>query len=1532
MSVRAFVAGAILQTLTQAAHAAAPPIHLPTPCVGGACGTNTKNTPFVTSGQASAVFSGQSLTVNQASNQAILNWQNFKIDPGYSVTFNQPSNTAAALNRIWSADPSVISGQLKANGQVYLLNQNGIVFANGAQVNVGGLTASTLDVSDTVFLKGLLSGNTANLTTGGILPPVFTSGSTPPGAVTVQAGAELQTSDGGRIMLLGSTVTNAGKISTPDGQTILGAGTQVYLASTTDPSLRGLLIAVDSQEVAANSTVTNTGKIQADRGNITLAGLVVNQAGTVSATTSVNANGSIYLVAGDADQNVFSFYSTSKTGFNQGQLLPTVGGSVTLAPGSVTEVQPDTTSTTTITSAQTFYPSQVSLVGKTVQMQGNASIVAPGGQVTVAAFDNPFKGVSNEGTHTASPAPDGARIYLDSGSTVDVSGLKNVSAPASENLVQIQLGANELQDDPLLRTGFLHGATVTVDVTKGSPLLNATTLKSYAATIGHGIQEVLTSAGSINLVSGGDVITRAGSKQNVSGGSIAFQNSSGATSKLIGADGKVYDIGSAPNNIQYVGFADNYSFTDPRWGTKTSYSAGGQVAGYIQGSSAGAIDILAPHLYLSGTMLASTVQGPYQRGATTLPRAGSFAIGDPNATPDSAPPHLVNFDAPTIVLVDSLPDALGAFDPGTSQLPQPDTAQIGIGDLTRNGFNQISLASNGSVTLPSSMHIEMAGGGALSIEAASVTLSGTVHSPGSAISVKTGIGLAGQQSGSPATPAPNILLDANAKLDVSGKWVNDSPIVTSQLGTAPTLYDGGSVSLVAAAEGNVSLASGSLIDVSGGGWVNSSNKLKAGSGGSIALKSGGPGLVQPNFATAGVTLNGELRGAGLKSGGSLSVTSAWLTVGAAATGAPGELSLSPAFFSQGGFRSYSMTGINGVTIGSSDPKAPVTIQPLQQNLVFTQNMLLQKTGSSLSDFTSLQTLPQEYRGPANISFASTLASLTVPNIGNITLNAGATIATDPGAAVSLVARNNMSVFGTISAPAGTINLQIAPGGPLDDQGRVATQLLLLGSTARLLAPGFAAIYTDNALAYRQGQILSGGSINVVANKGSVVATTGAVLDVSGTAGVLDLAQQGLNVVPTTVGGEAGRINIQAFADMILNATLIGKAANVPGAAGGTLSIGLDKFDLAAITGFNGNGSSLAPYPTADRNLTITSQRVLSDSLPVDASGNVIDGVATVSSSVLTSGGFDNIRLSSSNIITFDGAPALAPKSTLVLNALEFAGTPAARASLSSAYVAIGEGTYYQANTGESGVHYSPVLGDATLTVGGSLIDVVGNTTLTGFQSVAFNSSSDVRLSYAVDAADATDFTGSIKTAAGLTFKAAQIYPVTGAHFTINPTDVGDVTADPTSQASYSYTPGAVTFNPGSTSAPLPLSALGTLTVNSPEINQNGVLRAPFGQIALNGVGPQSIVAVHTGSVTSVSGSGELIPYGSTQNGRQWVYQTDDNGTAPTQALVGTLSPKQISMNGSDVVLDPKATVDLSGGGDLYGYEFIAGTEIGRAHV
>src|ERR1700690_1961465 len=134
---------------------------LPIPCATGSCaGVNGPQT-WVTSGAAKLVQVGNVMTITQGSENAVLNWQSFNISSDGTVTLKQPDATAVALNQIFQADPSKILGALNANGSIYLINQNGIIFGTGAQVNAGGLIASSLNITPSA-LSGILNAGLNN--------------------------------------------------------------------------------------------------------------------------------------------------------------------------------------------------------------------------------------------------------------------------------------------------------------------------------------------------------------------------------------------------------------------------------------------------------------------------------------------------------------------------------------------------------------------------------------------------------------------------------------------------------------------------------------------------------------------------------------------------------------------------------------------------------------------------------------------------------------------------------------------------------------------------------------------------------------------------------------------------------------------------------------------------------------------------------------------------------------------------------------------------------------------------------------------------------------------------------------------------------------------------------------------------------------------------------------------------------------------------------------------------------------------------
>ena len=112
--------------------------------------------PIVTSGSANISQTSNKLTVNQNTDKLITNWSSFNIGKDATVQFIQPNSTSSALNRVTSSDPSYIFGTLQANGKIILVNPNGVLFANGAKVDVGSIIASTLKMADKDYLSDQL--------------------------------------------------------------------------------------------------------------------------------------------------------------------------------------------------------------------------------------------------------------------------------------------------------------------------------------------------------------------------------------------------------------------------------------------------------------------------------------------------------------------------------------------------------------------------------------------------------------------------------------------------------------------------------------------------------------------------------------------------------------------------------------------------------------------------------------------------------------------------------------------------------------------------------------------------------------------------------------------------------------------------------------------------------------------------------------------------------------------------------------------------------------------------------------------------------------------------------------------------------------------------------------------------------------------------------------------------------------------------------------------------------------------------------
>ncbi|GAB1394402.1 GLUG motif-containing protein [Rhodocyclaceae bacterium] len=243
----------------------------------------------VVAGQASIAQSGAAMTITQGSDRAILHWQGFDIGAQASVQFVQPSSSAVALNRVLAGEASQIYGTLSANGIVYLVNPNGVVFGAGSRVDVGGLVASALDIADDDFLAGrdVFQRN-------GALGKIINRG-------------EITAAEGGLIALLAPEAINEGVIAARLGNVVLAAGERITLEAGAGGHLH---VAVDPATVSA--LVENRHLVQADGGQVvmsaqaadTLLSAVVANSGTVQARTLENRAGRILLLADMAQGEV----------------------------------------------------------------------------------------------------------------------------------------------------------------------------------------------------------------------------------------------------------------------------------------------------------------------------------------------------------------------------------------------------------------------------------------------------------------------------------------------------------------------------------------------------------------------------------------------------------------------------------------------------------------------------------------------------------------------------------------------------------------------------------------------------------------------------------------------------------------------------------------------------------------------------------------------------------------------------------------------------------------------------------------------------------------------------------------------------------------------------------------------------------------------------------------------------------------------------------------------------------------------------
>jgi filamentous hemagglutinin family protein len=862
------------------------------------------------------------VTVEQTDSRAILSWKTFNIGKDTTLKFDQDGNKDwVVLNRIVGGldergrrtaelRPSEILGSIKADGTVLVLNQNGTIFGGGSQVNVNSLGVTTAEIGrgfrylgapdrngefealtlaerNAEFLQFGLLGVRDSLQTDlqreihsefmpqyddvlyrpnlnpGAEPrrDVAREENAPTDGVFVEAGAKIETGEGGFVLLNSPRVENAGEIVAPEGNVSLvaqwgaslivsdGSGKNgasadyrgVIGVGPTGKIAPGIFGDLDYFDQNGDRQVVNddlgpvfgrnTGLIQADRGSIRL----IENSGVLASTTSVSRNG--YIAVDRA--------------------MP---GSVI----SITADESDETAPQDPDSLANFKPSRIDIgyyVGE------DALIYAPGADVRI--------GPSVIATPGGEPL--GAqRVLIESGAVIDVGGLRDVLIPASRNAIKIgPLKGNELADDPKYRDSFLNGATIYVDPRKsgvredgvawvGSPLIEA---ESYYRQVGVKAEELLTRGGSVRFANlstnvqdlsgadASDVIVQKGALIDISGGSVRYEGGQVRTSKFVGADGRIYDASQAdPLKMTFIGFASGFTQTNERFGITRSWSSTLRPdvrfeTSYVEGRDAGLIDLPGNVVAFAGDVKAGVVVGERQRldaqvgtgesavdwdqrnlqaAPSQLPMGGALRIGggeafsyaDPDSTigevrivADGDVPELsdVGYGRDFAEIDATLPTTSnGAANVSVGPRDAADglsedrlrTTYLSADMLSKAGFGQIEIDRNADVSVEAGAEVRVADGGLFTVASGrSIRVDGSIVARSGVVSLETqhlkSFTSEDQGIGRTELAASPFDVVINGSISVRGRWVND--LVTPYGKERGGAYlDGGTISLSAA--------------------------------------------------------------------------------------------------------------------------------------------------------------------------------------------------------------------------------------------------------------------------------------------------------------------------------------------------------------------------------------------------------------------------------------------------------------------------------------------------------------------------------------------------------------------------------------------------------------------------------------------------------------------------------------------------------------------------------------------------------------
>ncbi|MGQ2979845.1 MAG: two-partner secretion domain-containing protein [Polaromonas sp.] len=517
----------------------------------------------VTSGSAAIVKNGTTLTINQTSQQAIVNFGTFSVGSAATVDIRQISSSAALLARVTGGDPSLIQGQVRANGALWLINQAGILVGPGARIDVARLIASTLNVSDSDFLANRLN---------------FRGVGTPG---EVRNEGTIRAASGGSIYLVGPQVSNSGSLNAPAGEVLLAAGQTVQLMDTGTP---GVSVAI----TGTPGEVRNLGQISAEAGRIGLAAGLISNSGTISASSAVREGGRIFLRAsGDIRTSASSNIRASGT----------TGGRVVLVAGQAASLDGDiaaTGSTGPGGYVDTSGTSSLDVVRAPVVGQGgewhidpfNIEIVAGGPDGGVSVAGNAI--TSNEtGAHIAAST---ITDQLNAGTSVSIT--TGAGSPMSPGDITVSSAIGKTSGtDAALTLNAHNNIIINADITSSAGVLDLN-LNSNFQNSTPGADHAVQLNASVALNGGALAVSQDGGANNgtltIAGGTTTLAGGSGIKAAAVNVLAGGTLAGEGTIELGGTGTLTNHGVLT--LGTTSGYGRVTVQGNYTQGST-GALNV-----------------------------------------------------------------------------------------------------------------------------------------------------------------------------------------------------------------------------------------------------------------------------------------------------------------------------------------------------------------------------------------------------------------------------------------------------------------------------------------------------------------------------------------------------------------------------------------------------------------------------------------------------------------------------------------------------------------------------------------------------------------------------------------------------------------------------------------------------------------------------------------------------------------------------------------------------------------------------